>query len=289
MAGKDSDWVIEDLQSEGFNIDDIIIHPTMVLQPFHFTLNLCMQLTGNVVIQISDHHLGDGENTVLLYYGANTGFTESVVSSKLSMAKPGDYLVTQFEISCVDYALKFAKSKGMKTVYNAAPFPKFMTKETWHQNYPCDWLLVNRSEYEHITLQKYPEVRPESYENATEALKIIKEHTGAANIIVTLGEYGCRALLECGKVYSVPAVKVDKPLDTTGAGDAFLGYFLSSLITDQRPEILRNATQHLDSFELSLIVGMAAAAITITRMGAKSSIPEPQEVYNRVLDNLNSH
>lgn len=248
-----------------------------------------MQLTGNVVIQISDHHSGDGENTVLLYYGANTAFTESVVSSKLSVAKPGDYLVTQCEMNCVDYALKFAKSQGLKTVYNAAPFPKFMTKETWHQDYPCDWLIVNRSEYEHITLQKFPEARPESYEEATKALGIIKEHTGAANIIVTLGEYGCRALLECGKVYSVPAIKVDKPVDTTGAGDAFLGYFLASLIADQRPEILPSATQHLDSIELSLIVGMAAASITITRIGAQSSIPGPDEVYTRVLEHLKAH
>ena len=87
---------------------------------------------------------------------------------------------------------------------------------------------------------------------------------GAANIIVTLGKQGAVCLTSNAKHHHVKARKV-KTVDTTGAGDTFVGY-LASALADGR--------SLLQAVELAT----HAAGISVTRVGATSSIPHAKDL-----------
>ncbi|MGI3184977.1 ribokinase [Nioella aestuarii] len=194
--------------------------------------------TGHAIIAVDDA----AENAIILFPGANRQVTAKQVSEALSEARPGDWLLLQNETSAGVEAAQLARGKGVRVCYCAAPFDSAAVREILPFT---DLLSVNELE---------------------EAQLVADLPTGAMDGIARLVTYGSRgaAYLAGEDVTRVEAFAVT-PVDTTGAGDTFLGFALAAL--DARQEV-----------EAALIRAAAAAAIQVTRPGAAEAIPTGDEV-----------
>lgn len=207
--------------------------------------------TGVAVILRADH-----DNRIICDYGANLKIQPEEIEKTLrTLAKPGDLFLTQFESpsETVFHGLKVAKELGMVTLFNPAP-----AREIPENVYDLiDYLFVNETETEFLS-KKYPE----TIENAEEALSFFLKK-GVKTPIITLGAKGCmywnegEAHLKEG--YTVPVA------DTTGAGDTFIGAFVS--------ELSEGAT-------LANCINFAtkASALAVQKIGAQQSIPNREEI-----------
>lgn len=196
--------------------------------------------TGHAIINVDEA----AENAIVLYSGANHALTETQVNEALRDAGAGDWLLLQNETNLGVYAATVAKAKGMRVAYAAAPFDA----EAAVAMLPVtDLLAVNDVEAAQLS----------------EALGLDAANLPVAQVLITRGAEG--ATLQSGaEVTSVDAYKVD-PVDTTGAGDTFLGYFMAAIDLGQ-------------SEREALTFATAASAIQVTRMGAATAIPAAAEV-----------
>ena len=206
--------------------------------------------SGIAVIVVVDH-----DNRIILDAGANYLIDEELIDNGLKDAEKGDYLICQLEIPqrMVKYAFKKAKEKGMKTVLNPAPAAK-LDKGILPLT---DYFIPNQSECEFYT-GIYPLDR-ESIKKAQAAL--LKE--GVKNVVITLGLNGSCALVD-GKTYQAQAYKVEA-VDTTAAGDTYIGTFVSGLCMGKSV---------IDAMNFASI----ASALTVTKPGAQQSIPYLKDV-----------
>lgn len=197
----------------------------------------------------------DGDNRIILNKGANMFLDKEAIDKALSKCNSGDYLVTQLEIEneVVEYALIQAKRKGMLTILNPAP-ARSVDKELFKY---CDYFIPNQSE-----TKFYTGIYPEDENSVLNAVKELKNF-GISNVVITMGSKGA-AFEENGKIKIIPALKVNA-VDTTAAGDTFVGAFICGLSENM-------------SVEDAIIFAIKAAAITVTRKGAQKSIPERSEI-----------
>ena len=214
-------------------------------------------------MQVAD----EGENAVIFHSGANSTFTEKHIRSILDSGKPGDILLLQCETNLVTSMIEHAKRRGMIVVFNAAPYPP--KTEHWRDEYSSNWLFINKNEA--ITIVKNN--MEQQFETGQEQLKRIIELTGTNNLVVTRGSDGCEAFIN-DTYYQIPAIAVEKIIDTTGAGDVFLGFFLKAYFTG-----ICNVTEP-GNVPCSLRYASAAGALAITRKGALDSIPSQREVIS---------
>ena len=255
IVGQDGSWMVDYLCQLGFPTENILIVPETP--------------SGNVIIQTQEHR--NNENAVILYHGANFLFTESMIRGILDKAQPGDYLLLQGETNLLDYVMQYALGRHLQVVFNPAPYPPKC--KDWQRQYPCDWLVCNASEVAAIIHGDCPNLGAES------TLQTVMEITGTKNVIVTLGADGCRALIKRDdqlQYYTIPAVKVPA-VDTTGAGDVFVGYFLAALLLG-REFYNPPFEKKMDNVEFALTLGNSAAAIAVTHQGALDSVPKWKEV-----------
>ncbi|MCX7590975.1 MAG: ribokinase [Kiritimatiellae bacterium] len=202
--------------------------------------------TGHAVIQVAP----DGENAIVIHGGANRLITQEDARRVLSFFGPGDCLLLQNEISSIPAILREAARIGMTKVFNPAPIDVAAT------HYPLDLVdtfVINELEGEELTGRKDP----------LAILDAMTERFPRAAVVLTLGEKGAM-YRRAEETIVEPAVPV-KAVDTTGAGDTFVGYFLADLALGKDPgAALRTACR--------------AAAICVTRPGAADSIPRRMEV-----------
>jgi ribokinase len=196
--------------------------------------------TGHAIINVDDA----AENVIVLFTGANRALTEAMVNDALKDAQVGDWLLLQNETNLGVYAAKAAKAKGMRVAYAAAPFDAEAAVEMLPVT---DLLAVNDIEAAQLS----------------KALGVSATDLPVAQVLITRGAKG--ATLQSGnEAISVDAFKVN-PVDTTGAGDTFLGYFLAAL------DLGRSAKD-------ALTFASAASALQVTKMGAAVAIPMADEV-----------
>ena len=196
--------------------------------------------TGHAIINVDDA----AENVIVLFTGANRALIEEMVNEALTDAGAGDWLLLQNETNLGVYAAKAAKAKGMRVAYAAAPFDAEVAAAMLPVT---DLLVVNDIEAAQLS----------------KALGVAATGLPVAQVLITRGADG--ATLQSGEeVISVDAFKVD-PVDTTGAGDTFLGYFLAALDLGQ-------------SAKDALTFASAASAIQVTKEGAAAAIPRADEV-----------
>lgn len=207
--------------------------------------------SGHTVIQVDKN----GQNSILLFGGANRSITREFVDEVLGNFEKDDIILLQNEVNELDYIIDSAYEKGMMIILNPSPFDSAL--ET------CDLskvslFLVNEIEGFQITGEKEPE----------KILAKIKEIYPKAKIVLTLGGDGSVYQDETG-IYKQGIFKV-KAVDTTAAGDTFTGYFISSIL-DGTP------------VEEGLKLAAKASAIAVSRPGATDSIPLRDEVLNTEL------
>jgi ribokinase len=225
-VGPDGAWLLEKLAAEG--IDTRFVSPSQ-------------SPTGQAIIQVAD----DGQNAIVLLAGANHEITHDDVDAALASCAPGTTVLTQNETSAVAYLIERAAALGFPLIFNPAPFTPAVLE------YPLDrtaLLIVNESEGEGITGQTSPDG----------ILAALRARLPATDVILTLGAAGVRYDGLHGRA-SVPACVVDV-VDTTAAGDTFIGYFLAGRLGGATvPDCLETACR--------------AAAICVSRPGAIDSIP----------------
>lgn len=229
--GQDGIWIKEQLDQWGVNTS---------------LLRVGDSVTGHAIIQVNP----SGENAIVLHGGANRTITTDQIIGTFADFDKGDILLLQNEINGMQDIISQASAKQMTICFNPAP----MTTEVLH--YPLDkidFFIVNEIEGEGLTNQSEPE----------DILKEMNKKFPSSATILTLGDKGAIY----GKAetrYKVDALAV-APVDTTAAGDTFIGYFLSEWV---RTTSVQNALE----------LANRAAAKCIVKKGGATSIPLKSEL-----------
>jgi len=213
--------------------------------------------TGAAVITVCG-----GDNHIILDVGANACVTPALVAKNETLFDWADVLVMQYEIpvESVLAAAKLAKQKGKTVVLNPAP-----VKEVDAELYTyIDLMIPNEFEAGLIT-----SIEQNNDRDAVAAMQKLRE-MGTKNVIVTLGKRGCAYHNEDSVCFA--GIFDVKRVDTTAAGDSFIGGLCSALCDGK-------------DIDEAVYYASATSSITIGRAGAASSIPTADEVCNFLKNN----
>ncbi len=208
--------------------------------------------SGVALIVVDDN----SQNAIVIVAGANGALTAEVLDSVDEVLQSADVVICQLEVpdATVGHALKRARELGKIVILNPAPASRRLPAD-W---YACiDYLIPNESEAAVLS-----ELAVDSLETAESAAAHLIA-AGAGKVIVTLGAQGL--MFANGASFEhFPAPRV-KAVDTTAAGDTFVGGFAAALASGK---------SEVDAIRF----GQAAAALSVTRAGAQPSIPTLLEV-----------
>ncbi len=230
--GEDGRLLLETLEANGVNTDCLKRVPGS---------------SGHAIIQVTP----EGQNSIIILAGANGMIGHEDVDEVLSQFAPGDLIVLQNEVSCVDYMIERAKAKGLIVALNPSPFNE---KINTYDLSKVDYLLVNEVEGGCLTGSNDPLRIAEA---------IHKQYPGM-NVLLTLGEEGSLFVDKSGEKFRCGIYETEA-VDTTAAGDTFTGYFLTEYLSSG------NAGTALETASV-------ASGISVSRPGASQSIPFLSEV-----------
>ena len=197
----------------------------------------------------------NGQNSIVIAGGANDLLSPAHIDAAKALIEQADIVVLQLEtpMATVVHAIKLARSLGKTVVLNPAPaasLPEGVLELV-------DYLIPNE-----IEAAMLAGVNPEGAD--VKALAAALQKLGSDNVIITLGSKGVHAALYGGD-YTFPAEAV-KAVDTTAAGDTFIGGFVAGLASG------------MDEAE-AIGQGQRAAAWSVTKPGAQTSIPFLHELF----------
>ncbi len=197
--------------------------------------------TGHAIIGVD----GQGENSIILFQGANHAISQDQLGQALSSAVSGDLLVMQNETNAQTEAAKMARAMGLTVCYAAAPFQADSVQSVLVY---LDFLILNEIEAEQLQ----------------QATGFAPSDLPVEHVVVTLGSKGARYYQRGADAVDFAAHSV-QPVDTTGAGDTFTGYVLAGM--DR-------------GMPMAQAVSLAnrAAALMVTRHGTADVIPDLKEV-----------
>ncbi len=193
---------------------------------------------------------GHGENRIIIIPGANHEIEIARAVAAINAIEALQIVVAQCEIvqEVTTAAFKAAKARGCITILNPAPYQQ-LSAELLELT---DWLIPNETEFRelHGSLPSNDE--------------ILKSFRPGKSSIVTLGSEGAVYISPQGDLHRVSAPKVTA-VDTTGAGDSFVGSFAYSLASGKDPVA-------------AMSFGIKVASLSVTRKGAQSSYPDQAEI-----------
>lgn len=208
--------------------------------------------TGQAFITVN----AEGQNTIYVYGGANMTMTpEDVINAKDAIIN-ADFVVAQLEvpIPAIISAFEIAKAHGVTTVLNPAP-AKALPNELLSL---IDIIVPNETEVELLSGIKVTNEQSMK-DNANYFLSI-----GIKTVLITLGKQGTYFATK-NQSQHIEAYKVNA-IDTTAAGDTFIGAFVSRLNKSQ------------DNLADAIDFGNKASSLTVQKHGAQASIPLLEEV-----------
>jgi ribokinase len=193
---------------------------------------------------------GNGENRIIIIPGANHEIEVAKAVKAIDSIKDLSVVVAQCEIKqeVTLAAFKAAKARGCTTILNPAPYQE-ITAELLALS---DWIIPNESEFREL-----------HGELPTDEVTLQSFRVGKSSI-VTLGSQGAVYISADGQLSKVAAPKVIA-VDTTGAGDAFVGTFAYCLASGKDPIA-------------AMTLGVKVASLSVTRKGAQSSYPDQAEI-----------
>ena len=207
--------------------------------------------SGIASILVDDH----GQNSIVIAGGANDLLSPAHIDAAKELIEQADIVVLQLEtpMATVVHAIKLARSLGKTVVLNPAPaasLPAGVLELV-------DYLIPNE-----IEAAMLAGVSPAGAD--AKALAAALQKLGSDNVIITLGSKGVHAALYGGD-FTFPA-EVVQAVDTTAAGDTFIGGFVAGLASG------------MDEAE-AISQGQRAAAWSVTKPGAQTSIPHLHELF----------
>ncbi|WP_416828920.1 ribokinase [Ectobacillus polymachus] len=198
----------------------------------------------------------ESKNRILIIKGANQYLLPEDVDLAAEKLKKCSLIVLQLEIplQTIYRAIEFGNKHGIPVVLNPAPASKDLDFDYVCK---CDYFIPNESELELLTGMPV-----ESKEQMREAAFTLIDK-GVKNVIVTMGSRGVMWVTK-EKVCTVDSYKVDA-IDTTGAGDAFIGCFAHFFV--QNGDVLH-----------AIKMATAFAALSVTKQGTQTSYPNVKEL-----------
>lgn len=228
---------------------------TSVLKENHINSDFLLkraEASGHTIIQVDE----SGQNCILLYGGANQSITVEEIDKVLANFEAGDYLVLQNETNNIEYVINKAKEKGLVICFNVSPFNDSIKQLPLKK---CDFLIVNEIEGAALV----------NMDEATDPyclLEALALEFPDSSFVLTLGSRGSILKLKGQDSISCKSFKVET-VDTTAAGDTYLGYLITNLSSGMNPA-------------LAIKCATAASALAVQTKGATPSIPKA----NAVLD-----
>jgi ribokinase len=204
-----------------------------------------------------------GQNRIILSTNdANSSLQPEDVDDIASIIRSAAVLICQLEVplSIVERALSIAHRAGVITVFNPAPAVPHIAHSIYRT---VDYLIPNETEAEILLGGNY---RIDDVSAALDgAVELMRRGVRKA-VVITLGDKGVVIVTGEGKMRTFPARTVQKVVDTTGAGDCFVGGFAVGLV--ERKLAVEGAAH----------IGLAAAALAVQKKGARDSMPFRHEM-----------
>lgn len=213
---------------------------------------VAQESSGVALIVVDDN----SQNAIVIVAGGNGHVSSAVVDGFDQLLMDADVIICQLEVplATVGHVLQRGRELGKITILNPAPASGPLPAQ-WYAW--IDYLIPNESEA--TALSGLP---VDSIASADAAATVLLGN-GVGKVIITLGEQGA-LFATSSRSQHFPAPKV-KPVDTTAAGDTFVGGFAAAL-ADGKSE------------SQAICFGQIAAALSVTRQGAQPSIPTALEV-----------
>ena len=199
----------------------------------------------------------DGTNRIVVYPGANSNLSTDNVMDAFDCNPDALYIGFEIPFNIALTAAKVAAAKGIPIFVDSAPAKRDHPLEALP---PVEIFSPNETECE-----EYTGILPQGMESSLRAALALYKRVKAKYIVIKQGSRG--AFIYDGKHYdTLPAIRADKTVDTTAAGDAFT----AALVV----EYLRNG----GDIKSAVRYANAAGAITVTRKGASSSVATDLEI-----------
>ncbi len=195
----------------------------------------------------------NAQNSIVIAAGANGRLDVERIERARPLIEQASIVLLQLEVPMptVIHSIELAHALGKTVVLNPAP-AQALPRELLQK---IDYLILNEIEAAMLAEEQSEDI----------PLLARKLHAlGARNVVVTLGEKGVHGSFSDGQQRHLPARKV-QAVDTTAAGDTFIGGFIGAI------------AQGRDQFD-AIAYAQAAAALSVTRVGAQTSIPTRDEV-----------
>lgn len=242
--GRQDAWARETLAGAGVDVS----HLELVDEP-----------SGHAIIQVDDR----GENAIILHPGANHGFDPALLAQWVEATNPGEWLLAQNECNGLSELMAHARHRGLNIAFNPAPMTDAVQALPLEA---CRLLFVNRVEAARLA-------DVDEAADAEVLLTRLGQRLPDTATVLTLGGEGAWYQAGTERCYQ-PAIPV-RPVDTTGAGDTFIGYFLATL-------------QAGGSMSACLERAAMAAALGVQQAGAAESIPTRDAVDDALRDGLSA-
>ena len=195
----------------------------------------------------------DGHNRIVVVAGANDHMTADQAAGAIASVPAVDVVVGQFEVPqhVTASGFRVAKQRGAVTILNPAPAAQISAELLA----VTDWLIPNEVEFESLTGEPAT-AGDDAYVSTARRLGV--------NLVATLGPAGAAIVDGSGQVARIKPPAADA-VDTTGAGDAFVGAFAYGLAAGLAPAAAAR-------------LGCACATSSVTRPGTQSSFPREAQL-----------